>query len=137
MSRQQRDEMRIQQLMQEQLAGQGAGAARGATSSVPTTQAGPGTGRQGAPTPAAAPGRGRAPAVHKRFGYVKPRIVGDYIYEFLDALVADEKIIAITKVSTGQRVYRRVPRLEYEKLVAHEGIRGTVVGQSIVGSRAK
>lgn len=26
---------------------------------------------------------------------------GDYIYEFLDTIISDQKIIAITRVSTG------------------------------------
>ena len=36
--------------------------------------------------------------------------MNEYIYELLDTVAGDEKIIAITKVATGQRVYRQVPR---------------------------
>ncbi|CAL6010018.1 Conserved_hypothetical protein [Hexamita inflata] len=63
----------------------------------------------------------------------KPVKTGDYVYEFLDTLLNDEKIIAITKVSTGQRVYRKVPRLQFEELMKNENVSGTVIGQNFIG----
>ena len=59
---------------------------------------------------------------------------GDYIYEFLDTIISDQKIIAITRVSTGQRVYRQVPRIQYEELVGMEAVKKSSVVQSLVGN---
>lgn len=58
---------------------------------------------------------------------------GDYIYEFLDTIISDQKIVAITRVSTGQRVYRKVPRIQYETLVGMEAVKKSSVVQSLVG----
>ena len=58
---------------------------------------------------------------------------GDYVYEFLDTIISDQKIIAITRLSTGQRVYRQVPRIQYEELVGMEAVKKSSVVQSLVG----